>query len=33
MRLLDEEVEGTMVEVEGMVEEVEVELVSAIVGP
>ena len=33
MRLMDEEVEGTVVEVEGMVEEVEVELVSAIVGP
>ena len=33
MRLMDEEVEGMMVEVEGTVEEVEVELVSAIVGP
>ena len=33
MRLMDEEVEGMVVEVEGTVEEVEVELVSAIVGP
>ena len=33
MRLMDEEVEGMMVEVEGTVEEVDVELVSAIVGP
>ena len=33
MRLMDEEVEGMMVEVEGTVEEVDVKLVSAIVGP
>ena len=33
MRLMDDEVEGMVVEVEGTVEEVEVELVSAIVGP
>ena len=33
MRLMDEEVEGMVVEVEGIVEEVDVELVSAIVGP
>ena len=33
MRLMDEEVEGMVVEVEGTVEEVEVELVSTIVGP
>ena len=34
MRLMDDEVEGmVVVEVEGTVEEVEVELVSAIVGP
>ena len=33
MRLMDEEVEGMMVEVEGTVEEVDVELVSTIVGP
>ena len=30
---MDEEVEGTVVDVEGTVEEVDVELVSAIVGP
>ena len=30
---MDEEVEGMVVEVEGTVEEVEVELVSTIVGP
>ena len=33
MRLMDDEVEGMVVEVEGTVEEVEVELVFAIVGP
>ena len=33
VRLMDEEIEGMVVEVEGTVEEVEVELVSAIVGP
>ena len=33
MRLMDDEVESMVVEVEGTVEEVEVELVSAIVGP
>ena len=33
MRLMDDEVEGMVVEVDGTVEEVEVELVSAIVGP
>ena len=33
VRLMDEEVEGMMVEVEGTVEEVDVKLVSAIVGP
>ena len=33
MRLMDEEVEGMMVEVEGTVEEVDVKLVSTIVGP
>ena len=33
MRLMDDEVEGMEVEVDGTVEEVEVELVSAIVGP
>ena len=33
MRLMDEEVEGMVVAVEGTVEEVDVELVSAIVGP
>ena len=33
MRLMDDEVEGMVVDVEGTVEEVEVELVSAIVGP
>ena len=33
MRLMDDEVEGMVVEVEGTVEEVEVELVSAIVRP
>ena len=33
MRLMDDEVEGMVVEVEGTVEEVEVELVSTIVGP
>ena len=33
MRLMDDEVEGMVVEVEGTVEEVEIELVSAIVGP
>ena len=33
MRLMDDEVEGMVVEVEGTVEEVEVKLVSAIVGP
>ena len=33
MRLMDDEVKGMVVEVDGTVEEVEVELVSAIVGP
>ena len=33
MRLMDDEVEGMVVEDDGTVEEVEVELVSAIVGP
>ena len=33
MRLMDEEVESMVVEVGGTIEEVEVELVSAVVGP
>ena len=33
MRLMDDEVESMVVEVEGTVEEVEVELVFAIIGP
>ena len=33
MRLMDDEVESMVVEVEGTVEEVDVKLVSAIVGP
>ena len=33
VRLMDEEIEGMVVEVDGTVEEVDVELVSAIVGP